>query len=384
MKKLFIIIFFTTFALPAKSFGKKIKFSAMGDIMFGRYGKVYGGKTPFKFVEKVFKGRDIVYGNLETPVSIKRYRNIKEPRNCRRRKCTKSHKTYRRMFSLTMYAKPQSALFLKNSGFNLMGIANNHCEDQGSKGLIETMSYLSKAGISYFGSGKTKKEAWKPFIFKKNGIKIGFISITSLYNFPPRRKGAYYAVTSFRKLYKKLPPIVKKLKPKVDFVVVALHFGEEYLHYSRRYEDRLMKKLEKAGTDVMIGTHPHVLRGVQIINKFVAFWSLGNFLFDFAYKKTIKERLTGKKRVVNTRQSGIVNLEFVKTSTQTGLKNIIFHPVILNKTSSNLPQVVKGKSAQKVLKNVLRYSRSFKNKPDELKIVGDKLVISPKIYSNLK
>ena len=365
--KLFIIsfvFFISTFSIPVSS--TEISFSAVGDMIFGRAGNHFGLDDPFRFVTQYFKGKDIVFGNLETPITSKRYRMSRKPRICKvsTRHCNpKDAKRYARLYRLTFYGRPKAAKLLKTAGFTLLGTANNHAEDQGSKGLLETIKFLHKNGLSHVGSGATPKEAWKPYIFEKKGVKVGIIAATELWNFPPMKRKGYYAFVDFPKIYKELPKRVAKLKKKTDFVVVALHFGEEYVHGAYGREKRLIKKLAAAGMDLFVGSHPHVLRGIQIIGKSVVFWSLGNFNFD------------------NTRgprgESAIAQLDFVKDSNGKRMKNITFYPVRLNLDPQKRSKVVTGKKAKSILKKVLRYSRTFRNKKCQLKIINDVIKIDP-------
>ena len=85
----------------------RITFSAVGDIVFGRAGERFGLEDPFRHVAHLWKGRDIVYGNLETPITEKQYRNIKKPKNCLQVACTDEEKAYRRIHRLTFFGRPE-------------------------------------------------------------------------------------------------------------------------------------------------------------------------------------------------------------------------------------------------------------------------------------
>ncbi|MDA3864977.1 MAG: CapA family protein [Deltaproteobacteria bacterium] len=348
---------------------KILDFAAVGDIFFGRSGKKFGLDHPFRYVKKYFQDKDIVAGNLETPFSLKRYRNRRKPRQCKYKKCSPDEARYARNHMLTFWGRPRGAEILKKAGFTILGTANNHTFDQGKKGLLETISILEKSGLGVTGSGKILEKAWKPHIINKNGIKVGIISVTTLYNFPPPKKGAFYAYSPFRGNYKYLPPVITKLKKQVDFAVLMLHFGEEYKNTAFRFEKNLMDLLAKAGLDLLIGSHPHVLRGIQIKGKMIAFWSLGNFLFDNTWK--------------SRKYSGIATLRFVKKGKLKRMEKIKFIPVVLNGPSAKdkkygkLPRPAGKKWSRIINRKVRRYSRTFKN-IGKLKIDGNHLnVILP-------
>ncbi|MGM0595427.1 MAG: CapA family protein [Myxococcota bacterium] len=345
---------------------KNLDFAAVGDIFFGRSGKKFGLDDPFRYVKKYFQNRDIVAGNLETPLCRKRYRNRRKPRRCKLKKCNPDEARYARNHMLTFYGRPQGAKILKKAGFTVLGTANNHTFDQGIKGVLETVSILKKSSLGATGSGKTLEEAWNPHIINKNGIKVGIISVTTLFNFPPPKKGAFYAYSPFRGNYKYLPPVIAKLKKKVDFAVLMLHFGEEYKNTAFRFEKKLINLLAKAGLDLLIGSHPHVLRGIQMKGKMLAFWSLGNFLFDNTWK--------------SRKYSGIASLRFVKKGKSTRMEKIKFIPVVLNgpsekkKKYGKLPRPAGKRWSRIINRKVRKYSRTFRNK-GKLKIDGNYLKV---------
>ncbi len=365
MRVLGLLLFFSLWSAPVQAAPVRITFSGVGDIVFGRAGERFGLEDPFRHVSQVWKGRDIVYGNLETPVSAQQYRNIRKPKNCAVTECNEDQKSYRRIFRLTFWGRPEAVGLLKTAGFTVMGTANNHAEDQGPQGLLDTIAHLKKGNLAYCGTGATVEDAWTPYVYEKQGVKVALLAVTALWNFPPMRQGAFYALTEFPKITTELPAKVKELKAKYDFVIVALHYGEEYTHQAESREKKLMKLIEAAGADAVIGGHPHVLRGIQVINRMVVFYSMGNFLFDNNKDAQI--------------ESGVAAFDLVKDGAKKTLENIAFHPV---RNEGNpgwiLPKAVTGPHAQALLKKMLRYSRSLDNADGELAIEGDKLVVKPR------
>jgi poly-gamma-glutamate synthesis protein (capsule biosynthesis protein) len=261
-------------SLP-KSKRVEIKISAVGDMMFGRYSKrrvhhPVNLNKPFRHVKHIWRGDDIVMGNIETPISAIRYR-----------------KPYR---SLSFRADPKAAKLLRDAGFTLAVTANNHCWDQGDRGIRDTIDHLARVGLPVSGTGKTRAAAFKPWVFTKQGVRVGMLSLTILRNFPTRERVGFGALVKYRRAHRDLPNVVRRARAraKVDFLVVNLHFGAEFKIRVIRWEQTLMKKLAQAGADVIFGHHPHVLRPIERRPKYVVFYSLGNFLFDFHRKHTEK------------------------------------------------------------------------------------------------
>ncbi len=312
----------------SKSTKVQIRISAVGDMMFGRYSRARRHRPvnlnrPFRHVKHLWQGDDIVMGNLETPISAKRYR-----------------KPYR---SLSFRADPKAAKLLKDAGFTLMITANNHCWDQADKGIRDTIDHLAAVGLPVSGTGKTKKDAFKPWIFTKQGVRVGVMGLTILRNFPQRERVGFGAFVNYRHAQRDLHRVVARARKKanVDFFVVNLHFGAEFRVGVINWEKRLMRKLRKAGADVVFGHHPHVLRPIARQNDFVVFYSLGNFLFDFSRKHTEK--------------TGIAQVTLVKQGTKRSIGRVAFIPAWQDLRKPTRPAT--GSRAKRVRRLVWRYTR---------------------------
>ncbi len=73
---------------------------------------------------------------------------------------------------------------------------------------------------------------------------------------------------------------MKRARGQADIVVVNFHFGEEFnFSHNRRQED-LAHAAADAGADIIIGHHPHVVQDVEVYNKSIIAYSLGNLIYD--------------------------------------------------------------------------------------------------------
>ncbi|MEJ2555432.1 MAG: CapA family protein, partial [Anaerolineae bacterium] len=120
----------------------KITVAAVGDIFMGRGAEdTINAKGPgyiFDLVQPYFRGSDIVFGNLESPVSGKK------------------------VTGQGLIAKPAALDELKEAGFNAVAIANNHIMDFGLPILQDTIGALQKRNISYAGAGLNESDARQP------------------------------------------------------------------------------------------------------------------------------------------------------------------------------------------------------------------------------
>ncbi|MCP8616402.1 CapA family protein [Salirhabdus salicampi] len=170
---------------------------------------------------------------------------------------------------------------LKDTGVDIVSIANNHTLDRGEQAILNATSYLDKIGIQYVGGYRSFEDQKRQRIINKNGIAVGFLAYTYGTNGLVRPNDKPYLVQYLDQ--EKMVKDIKALKPNVDFVVVSLHFGMEYQRFANDAQVLLADEISKAGADVIIGHHPHVLQPVDWLeqedgHKTFIIYSLGNFL----------------------------------------------------------------------------------------------------------
>ena len=137
-------------------------------------------------------------------------------------------------------------------------IANNHYIDYGVSGRRSTRDTLQRAGIAYSGYTYTH-------IFEKDGVKIGFAGI---------RESMWHQNRAT------MTNEIKALKKAgCDYIVYACHWGTEYAENHNDIQKLMATYAIDAGADCVIGTHPHVVQGVEVYNGKPIFYSLGNFVF---------------------------------------------------------------------------------------------------------
>jgi len=243
---------------------KIISVVAVGDIMPGtnfpsdKYLPADSGKSIFAPVKFILENTDLTIGNLEgcllnTGGTIK--------------KCQDSTKCY--AFRIPTYFSK----IMKDAGFDLLSLANNHCGDFGDAGRHSTTATLDSTGIYYAGLNSVPS-----VIFEKNGLKIGYCS------FSPFTGTVDILKTDTVK------KIVQTLDSLCDIVIVSMHAGAEgakYAHVTKQteifYDEDRGNVYEFAhlaidnGADLVFGHGPHVTRAAELYkDRFIAY-SLGNF-----------------------------------------------------------------------------------------------------------
>ncbi|MGC8574950.1 AmmeMemoRadiSam system protein B [Caldisericum sp.] len=241
---------------------RPITLSFVGDIMLDRgvYKKILLNSYfyPFYNIEQAFRGLDYVVGNLEGPIT---YKKVNFPRD-----------------SLRFCFDKDSTKTLQYGHFNIVSLANNHTDNMGVTGIKETKEILKNGNIEFFG------EPWdftNSNIIEKDGIVL--VGFNATFPFKLNEVKAW----------------IKHIKEshKDDFLILFMHFGEEYIDKSTSYDSYLAHTLIDEGADLIIGSHPHVVKDIELYAskkrglKTLIFYSLGNFVFDQYFSKETQEGL---------------------------------------------------------------------------------------------
>lgn len=165
-----------------------------------------------------------------------------------------------------------------NLGFNLVSLANNHTLDKGETGVINSVNYWkTKPGVYYTGEALSFEDRESNIkVSEKNGIKYAFFSYTTVTNgvLPP--SGKEYLTNIYDK--EKVKKDIDKVKGKADFIIVAMHWGEEYTTNPSANQRQVAKDLASMGVNLVIGNHAHMIEPVEMIDDTLVFYALGNFI----------------------------------------------------------------------------------------------------------
>ena len=166
-----------------------------------------------------------------------------------------------------------------DAGFNIVTFANNHSLDMGEKGILASQEYWDKKekeGIMTAGSYTSFEDREKEIIMEKNGITYTILSYTTTLNGLSIPSGKEYLVNYYNA--EQVKKDVERLRDKVDLLMVAMHWGEEYTHNPNEKQKEIAEYLASLGVDIIIGHHPHVIQPIDFIGKTMVIYSLGNFI----------------------------------------------------------------------------------------------------------
>lgn len=249
---------------------KVAQLTFVGDIMLGRAVKVKSERNNyedvFKNIAYTWKDSEYVSGNVESAV-------LDNPEEFE-----KGDK------EIHLYAETKITDLLKDNGFTLANLSNNHLGDFGRKGVVSTIDAVEKAGIDYIGAGKNIEEAATYNIQEINGIKVATIGISDIIpkDFSANETEAGILSTYYPN-YNKL---VYEASKEADITVVNAHWGVEYGVDESEAQRKIGQALIDAGADIIIGSHPHVLQPVETYKDGIIFYSMGNFVFDQGWSRT--------------------------------------------------------------------------------------------------
>jgi hypothetical protein len=231
----------------------------VGDISFSaREGLPAGGPARvLSGVSSYLKGADFTTGNLEGTLGRG------GPSKCSRNggDC------------FAFQAPASYARGLERSGFDLLNLANNHSRDFGQSGIRQTLSALASVHLRHTGLGHEIR------VVRIRGQRVAFLGFapypwaSPLTNIPEAKRLIHVAAGQAK------------------IVVVFIHAGAEgsgALHVPHGTEHafgenrgetrRFAHEAITAGADAVLGSGPHVLRGMECYRHRVIAYSLGNFV----------------------------------------------------------------------------------------------------------
>ncbi|HLL65675.1 MAG TPA: CapA family protein [Micromonosporaceae bacterium] len=246
-------------APPAKAAGP-ISLSATGDIIMGNAPRGLppnGGKGFFDPVRSALDA-DLQMGNLE--------QTLTEATGST--KCAPGSRT-----CYAFRTPPSYATVLRDAGFDLMNMANNHAYDFGAQGYKNTQAALDAAGIRYAGAPD------QITVVEVKGVKVAVVGFASY----PTWSNDVTRIDSAAAL-------VKRAAGQADLVVVQVHMGAEgagmthvrpgvemFLGENRGDPIAFSHAVVDAGADLVVGHGPHVMRGIEFHKGRLIAYSLGNF-----------------------------------------------------------------------------------------------------------
>ncbi len=167
---------------------------------------------------------------------------------------------------------------MREAGFDVALLANNHCMDYGARGARETIEALDRVGLKHTGVFLSARERnARPHLYLQiNGISIALLNYTYGTNGMPVVKPAVVNLLDTVRMKEDIRR-AKEWMP--DCLAVALHWGVEYERKPNRDQRRMAEFLRREGVQLIIGSHPHVVQPIEQDSlEGLTVYSLGNLL----------------------------------------------------------------------------------------------------------
>jgi hypothetical protein len=186
----------------------------------------------------------------------------------------------------TFRLNPDRVSTMNEIGVDIVTIANNHTLDYGTDALLDTCTALDGAGIRYVGAGPDMNRAKQLETMEVDGKTFGFLAASRVYPDPdwvanskkPGMVSGYDPTILLEE--------IRKARGICDYLVVYVHWGVEREEKPKEYQRQLGQQIIDAGADLVVGSHPHVLQGVEYYKGKPICYSLGNFIFGSSIPKT--------------------------------------------------------------------------------------------------
>ena len=222
---------------------------------------------------------------------------------------------------------PHFSKILSSSGVDAVTLANNHIKDFHERGYRDTVEALEAEGVSYFGNEFNT-------IVEINGIKVGLFGSLMWYDGKDNRKRIAAAIEDLRQRGAQL-------------VIAYYHWGEEGSNVPSAYQRTIGRFTIDSGCDLVLGSHPHVIQGIEEYKGKNIVYSLANFCFGGNNNPADKDTIIFQQTF--TFDEGALQ--------DTNETNVI--PVRVSSDRSRndfMPTVAEGEDAERILQRLQDYS----------------------------
>ncbi|WP_037971567.1 CapA family protein [Streptomyces sp. NRRL WC-3742] len=235
----------------------------------------------------------------------------------------------------TFRTTPKALSVLKDSGVDVVSMANNHAVDFGPDGLTDTLAAKDSSPIPVVGVGHNAKEAYAPYVTTVRGVKVAVVAASQVEDITNQkwRAGADKPGIASALDVPALTKAVENAKQQAPVVIVYLHWGEEGKACPTAAQQAVAKKLAGVGATAVVGTHAHTMVGSGMLGNTYVGYGFGNFLWY------------GTSNYANSNETGVTTLTLTKDGKVTGET---FTPATID--DKGIPQPVSGATAANALK----------------------------------
>ena len=264
-----------------------------GDMLFDRTVRTAiqykGGDFIFSCIDSLLQAQDAVVANLEGPITSNA--------------SLSASSTPGDPFNMTFTFPISTGGLLYRHNIRIVNLGNNHIENFGIGGVRSTMAVLASSSVDYFGDPISRSVA----SVNIKGVPLVFINYNEFAGNSARNASTTISQIRSARVAGYIP-------------VVYTHWGIEYAVTSPQYIRDLAHRFIDAGTEIVIGSHPHVVEDHEIYNGKYIYYSLGNLIFDQYWYDAVRHGL-------------MLQIVF----TPAGVQSIKEIPIVLNRDRTTCP-----------------------------------------------
>jgi hypothetical protein len=176
-----------------------------------------------------------------------------------------------------LLAHPDSWQVIQRWSPSYAALATNHILDAGEEGLAYTIQSLRRLGFTTVGAGRTQEEITRPLFWETAEGRLAIVNWVF-----PETHPDWMAVPGPNCWPgpEEAKKAVQRVRGEADWVVIVAHWSDELFPYPRSEDRATAHALAEMGADLVIGHHPHVVRGMEVLGACTVFHSIGNFYFS--------------------------------------------------------------------------------------------------------
>ena len=262
-------------------------------------------------VKPIFEADDITFVNLEgaltsSPIAVEKEFPIK--------------------------GEPQHVNVLTEGSIEVCSLTNNHIYDCGTSGFQETVSLLEMNNIGYCGEGYSYRT-------EIDGVQVSCLAYSVWGDGQWIRDTIKAGIDAER-------------ENGADIVCIMFHYGTESVNYSNSIQEGVSRFAIDSGADIVVGSHPHVIQGIEEYNGKIICYSLGNFSFGANRNPADKDTFVFQQTFVVEADGSIVYGE-----------SKVIPCSVSSKPDCNTyqPTPLEGEEAERVMERLKEYSSIYED-----------------------
>lgn len=230
--------------------------------------------------------------------------------------------------------RSESAAAFKQSGIDIVNLADDQIVDYGEAGLLETIKSLDQAGVYRMGAGRDVREARRPEIIDVKGQRVAYLGYSGADWLAAERGSAGINPQEQTMVAED----IKAIRDQVDWIVVSYRWSEELSASAvEDWQKDIARFAIDQGADLVVGQHPDVLQGAEVYKGRPIAYSLGDLMIE-------DDPYAGFDTAV------------LKVSLKPDQMKVEFVPVTVK---DGRPQLAKGRHGDEILDRIHQSSEAF-------------------------